>query len=286
MFTDNPVTPIRLETLLGVLQDCGQRSLPEDVVISLLQPGGLPGLRESSSGAKDTIKAAIELQLVRRDGDVLTLTERISRKQAIRDSVLEACDELVLGTADVENYLALFYSYMLGLGSEGVGRTRKDWVDGFNQTAFGGRTENPFNETKLGGINRWFSYLGLGWWEPNANGDFQCNPYHRLRRRLPDVFGRKRKLEDDEFMLRVAEVFPELDGGALFRKANPRYDAVAKQVTQGLADALLELHLDGILVLHGERDSDGWSLNVAAPPVDGTLRSERFDFVERKREES
>lgn len=285
MFTDNPVTPLRVETLLAVLQDCGQRSLPEETVISLLQPEGLPGLKEKSAGAKHAIAAAIELQLVRREGDVLALTERVSRKQAIRECVLEACDDLLLATTDVEKYLALFYSYMLGFRTQGSMQTSKDWVYGFNQTVFDGGSENRFNEDKLTGLNRWFSYLGLGWWDPKANGDFQCNPYQRLRRKLPMVFGRHRTLDDEDFMRRVGEVCPELDDGALFRIANPRYDAVAKQVTQGLGDALVELHLDGVLVLHGERDSNGWSLSLAVPPLEGTLRSERFDYVERKRED-
>ena len=278
MFTDSPTTPLRVETLISVIQDFGSRSLPDTTVVSLLQPKGLPDLNAASNQAKETIKAAIELGLISRDSGELTLTNRITRRRSVRECVLESCDDVLLAKTDVEPYLALFFSFMLGRGSDAGRFPRKEWVEQFNDTLFGGRTGNPFNDEKVTGLNRWFTYLGLGWHD--STGEFQCNPYDRLRRQLPTLFGKGRKLDDQSFMECVGNVCPELDGGELFLRANPQYDPMAKEVTLGLANALVELHLDGVIVLHCEGDSGGWSLRQAAPPVEGAMRSDRLDHVE------
>ena len=139
--------------------------------------------------------------------------------------------------------------------------------------------ENRFNSTKLSGLHRWFSYMGLGWYD--QKDEFNCNPFERISRSLSKVFGRESKLECNDFMTALSRVCPELDGGEIFLQANQRYDRDAKQCTLGLSHALIELHSTKQLVLYCPKDSDGWSIASAGPTNDGkTLVGDRISHVE------
>lgn len=144
---------------------------------------------------------------------------------------------------------------------------------------FGGKTQpNRFNLSKYRGLRRWFRYSGLGWHD--SEDCFHPNPYERLARRLPVIFGEQRELAIDEFMERLSENCPELDGGHLYLKANRGWDRGARSLSLGLAHALVDLHSDGLLRLNCPLDSDGWSLAKAAPPRDGSnLKSDRVSSV-------
>ena len=220
--------------------------------------------------------------LVRREEGALALTIERKDKRSTREIVLAALDERVLSSREAEPYFALFYAYLLGLGKKAgeSKKNREQWASEFNAQAFGSKKQpDPFNATKLTGLHRWFRYAGLGWYDPAD--EFQCNPYGRLRRALPNIFGGKRKLQGGAFMEGLARACPELDGGALFRQAVPAYNDADRVLTLGLAHALVDLHLDGEVVLHCPQDSSGYSLAEADPPLDNqTFRSARIDFVE------
>lgn len=280
MFTDGPVTPLHVETLIEVLRRLGNRKMAREAIYGVLQPKGITSSQEQSTRA---VRAAIELNLViEKNGEELELTEAGRGRRSVRECVLDAIDQFVLARTDVEYYFALFYSYMLGLNRDTVKGSARDWETAFNREVFGNRvTTNRFNETKWTGIHRWLVYAGLGWNDPS--GEFQCNPYDRLKRRLPDIFDAKKKLDDDTFMDRLAITCPELDGGDIFKQAN-RNAENSRQCTLGLSHALTELHLDSQIQLHCSPDSRGWSLRYASPPNDGnTLRSDRMDFIEIKK---
>jgi hypothetical protein len=240
--------------------------------------------RESSDAigfiqAKDTVKAAIELGLFVASGAVITLKSTTDRPT--RDLVLDGLDHEVLTKIDVEPYFSLFFSYLLGLNREGTfQRSPQAWANEFNRDAFNDRRpSNPFNAAKYTGLQRWFSYAGLGWFD--SEGVFQCNPFYRLTRQLSRIFGDERKISGEAFIKAVGTSCPELDNGSLFLKANPRYDASARICTLGLAHALIDLHEDRWIRLHCPRDSGGWSLELAQPPSDGkTLLSGKIQFVE------
>ncbi len=147
---------------------------------------------------------------------------------------------------------------------------------------------NRFNHTKYGKMRRWLRYMGLGWHD--ARDVFQPNPYERVRRRLPLVFGlapgerpprRPIRLDAASFMKGLAEACPELDGGWIHASATRRVPREERTCTRALSHALVDLHLDGVIRLDCPADSLGWSLAQAEPPRDAThLRSERFDAVE------
>jgi len=277
MFTDEPTTPARVEALLTLLRGL-ERPFARTSICALIQPESLPD--HGGKQPQVTVTAALELKLIREtDSGNLAIASRDARP--VRDLVLEAVDQEVLAGTEVEAYFALFYAFLLGQpGSSTVGRKADEWVEEFNRVVFGGETvPNRFNTAKLSGLRRWFRYAGLGWHD--AKDAFHCLPAPRLVRRLPELFGKDRRLTGEEFMDRLAQCCPELDGGELFSRANPDWDAARKVCTLGLSHSLIALHEDGVLRLHCAPDSRGWSIAAADPPRDSkTLRSDRLDIVE------
>ncbi len=280
MFTDEITTPARVETLLDVLRREEDRRWTRDAILRLLQPEALPDVRANRPQAAKMLLAAQELGLVAiHDSGYLTLNFRSDQRDT-RALLTAALDEQVLGRLDVEPYFAPFYSWLLGLGKEGArDQTNADAADKFRKAYPRATQENPFNRDKVSGLHRWFGYAGLGWYDPR--GVFQCDPYERLRRRLPLLFGEGHILPVIDFARRLAEHCPELDGGAIFRAVHSSYPADAGKFTLGVSQALVELHLDGVLRLHCPDDSLGWYIKEANPPRDPPyLVSERVDRVE------
>lgn len=281
MFTDDQATPARLEILVDLLRD--SRNLTASSAARLLQPKPLTDGNPPKAAAA-TIKAAKELGLLDEDKNSgrLSLLQHARKAEESKSAVLAALDERVLRNTEVEPYFALFYSFVLELG-KGAYKKRVDeaWATEFNQQVFAGeRQTNPFNKTKLTGLHRWLSYAGLGWYDPAGN--FQANPYQRLRRALPAIFGKERKMSSERFMERLGDICPELDGGALFQRANPTYDSTQKHCTLGLSHALIELEIDGALRLYRPIDSTSWSIKDGEPPIgeDAQSKGERISFVE------
>jgi hypothetical protein len=286
MFTDNPVTPVRLEILIETLRSC-PRGLARKEVYRLLQPEPLNPDLGSGSPAAATVKAALELGLLEESGPELSLSTNCRKLKDTRAAILKAFDERVLANADVEKYCALFFAYYLGLGRQVYQRrtqNNQQWADRFNLDVFANEPQgNPFNDTKLRGLHRWYDYVGLGWYDPTDELPircFQANPYDRIKRTLPAIFDHKRKLDADDFMTQLAIACPELDGGALFLQANREWDATQKQCTLGLSHALVELHLDGVLRIACPADSTGWDLGEAEPPRNENFLSDRFASIQ------
>jgi hypothetical protein len=280
MFTDDLVTPTRLEVLIDVLRDHSRREWTRTDLIGVLQPKGLPDLTPNSKQAAATITAARELGIVTEEGQVVRLN-RFDKNLPTRELLLEVLDEKVLASTEIEFFYAPFYSYLLSLNAAGVQKRDGDqWAIAFAHDCPGvARAENAFNKVKYTGLNRWYPYSGHGWFDPE--GIFQPNPYERVRRRLGRIFGADRKLAGDEFFSRLAHQCPELDGGEIFCHAVPAYDGNRSVATLGLSHTLVDLHADGIIRLFCAPDSRGWSIEAAQPPNDGkTLLSGRIDYVE------
>jgi hypothetical protein len=284
LFTDEPITPTRVETLLGLLRG-SRREFDRPTLLRVLQPEGLPGVKAGSARlqAVQTLRAAIELGLVKEDEEhgILRLLFERDDPRSTRRILLDALDRRVLDTDEVEPYFAPFYAYLLGLDHEGVAeRSHDDWAIRFEKHVYGGRADsNPFNKDKLTGLHRWFSYAGVGWYD--SAGTFQPNPCERIGRRLPALFAGERRLAGDEFVARLGECCPELDGGTLFARVHPERGDTARTLTLGVSHALFDLHDDGRLRLHCAHDSRGWSIGPADPSPDGkTVFSDRIDSVE------
>lgn len=281
MFTDSPATPARVEMLLEVVRKMSNRKLDAATIRALLQPEGLPGLTTSSGQAAETIAAARELELIVDQADGMIRPSRQRDTRSARTAVVEAIDERVLGDETVEPWFALFYSFLLGRG-ESAGSNAdeaRSWETRFERELFeNARPVNRFNDTKYRGLRRWFRYCGLGWHD--SEDRFHPNPYERIARRLQGIFRDSRNLQIDTFMVNLSEYCPELDGGHIFLKANKGWDRTSRVITPGLAHALIDLHLDGALILNCPLDSDGWSIAGASPPFDkDNIRSNRISNI-------
>jgi hypothetical protein len=237
-------------------------------------------LTDSSDQANKVIKAAIELGLVTEDGNLIRLGP-LRRDRTTSDLVLQAFEDRILASTEVEPYYAPFYSYLISQGAlQSEKRDGGAWATAFNSDCpqMAGE-QNPFNKTKYIGLERWYEYSGHGWFD--VNGVFQPNPYSRIRRQLPKLFAGDKRLSGDEFISRLAECCPELDTGTIFRLTLPKYNVEARVASLALSHALIDLHLDREICLLCQPDSRGWSIEAALPPNDGqTLRSGRIDFVD------
>ncbi|MBS1807638.1 MAG: hypothetical protein JST84_05545 [Acidobacteria bacterium] len=281
MFTDQPVTPVRVEILIDLLRGLSSRRVDRALLMQLLQPEGLPNFDpKKRDQSQQTVKAALELKIIAEDADgALKLTGERKDERTARQILLESLDEFVLSNIEVEPHFSLFYSYLLSLNTYGcIAKSGDEWARDFERDVFGGqRGENPFNSTKWTGLQRWFSYAGLGWYD--INEVFQPNPYERIHRRLGVIFAGEVKLTGEEFMHQMSQACPELDGGTIFKKAALGYDPTAKACSLGLSHALIDLHQDGWICLDCPRDSRGWSIEAAEPPSD-SLQSSHIDTVE------
>ena len=97
---------------------------------------------------------------------------------------------------------------------------------------------------------------------------------------MNSIFGKEKKIPGDQFMIKLAEVCPELDGGEMFLQANKNYDANAKECTMGLSQALVGLHEEGFVRLTCPIDSRGWNLEKANPGRDDYIKSDRLELIE------
>jgi len=270
MFTDDQTTPVRIEILVELLKEFGD-GLPRDEVYSLLQP---KSLSDNNNAATVTVRAGLELALLKESGKHLTLAPEHRRAPDAQSIVIAALDEKVLSSTDVEEHFARYYSFYLGLGKSANDKDKGLWADKFNEaTSSTAHTTSKFNKDKITGLHRWFSYAGLGWYDP-ADG-FQANPYERVRRALPSIFGKNTELDANSFMEGLAKKCPELDGGKIFHQANKGYNPKLKACTLGLSHALIELHLDKVLALNCPADNEGWSLEEASP-------SQKEGFIEHR----
>lgn len=283
MFTDGPTTPRRVEVLLDVFRwfgERGERKLKRSALIELLQPRTLPGVPADRDQAKETLRASMELGFITVLGDSVEAKFDTASPESSRDLLIAAFETTVLARTDVEKHFALYYSFLLGLDSEGNQYTREQLVETFQAKVYGAdRGDNPFNTTKLDGARRWLRYVGLGWHD--SEDAFHPSPYGRVKRSLAPLFGRKRKLDSEEFRSGLAELCPELDGGRIFRKANSVYNLTPRNFTVGLSQALIALHDDQIIRVHSYPDSRGWSLVAADPTPDNqTFKGDRIEAIE------
>ena len=285
MFTDQPVTPARLEVFIDLTWEMRTRKFNREAIKLLLQPQGLPGLSPSSKQAMDVLKCADELGLVREDQDKNYRPAWSARKHiGAKDIALHALDEKVLSSTDIEPWFAKFYSFAIAQDDDVLAsglEAGRHWADEFNRYLHGGAPpENPFNATKYTGLRRWMRYAGLGWHDSEDN--FVPCPFERVRRKIADIFKNKKKLSSDEFMVQLAAQCPELDGGEIFATVHLGKKNVGRNCTRALATALRDLHDTEVIRLSCPADSRGWGLDLAGVirnPSKG-LYSDIFDSVE------
>jgi hypothetical protein len=284
VFIDNPSVPIQLETLLDVLYELRQKTATSETVKSLLQPKGLPDVSSGSAHAANQLSAAKELQLVKQEegGDFRLAYSIRDGKPSAKEAILEAFDRRVLSSPDVEPWFGRLYSYVIARnGFIPEEKNERDNLCSEFNNALPAEIErkNQLNSTKLSHYLRWYSYTGMGWYDPSKR--FILDPTLRLIRALPILFNGSERLDSAPFMSSLAQICPELDGGALFRDmSSDIYNPTNRLCTHALAIALRNLHDDEIIQLDCPKDSQGWSLENGGTVLNqATLQSDRFDRV-------
>jgi hypothetical protein len=282
MFTDNPTIPAQLEVLLDVVYSMRQRKASAESLRQLIQPDELPGLTPNSRQFANHLLAALELELVKEDDNKdIRLAYKVRGVHEAKPAILDAFARIALADGRVEKWAGRFYAYLIVQDDDTIADTEKGealanrFMSDLPSSVDQG---NPMNKDKYRALERWYRYVGLGWTDPS--GAFVPDPTERLRRVLPLIWEKDRRLGGDEFLDRLGRVCPELDGGTLFREVTSRtYLASHRQCTQALASSLRRLHEEDILRLHCPADSKGWSLEKAGlSPVQGEA-SNRFDEV-------
>jgi len=284
VFIDNPTVPIQLETVLDLIYELRHKVATSETVKVILQPKGLPDLKAKSDQAAHQLHAAKELELVTQDeGGNFRLAYAVrDGKPTAKEAIVRAVDLHVLASAEVEPWFGRLYGYVIAregvIPGEGNGRINL-CTDFNNALPDGVERGNQLNDTKLPHYVRWYAYAGMGWRDPAKR--LVLDPTERLRRALPSVFNSDQRLEAAAFMTSLAQVCPELDGGALFNQVcAERYNPADRVCTAALAMALRNLHDDGCIQLDCPQDSQGWSLERGGSVRNNeTLQSDRFDRV-------
>lgn len=285
VFIDNPAVPTQLETVLDLLYELRQKAATSETVKAILQPKGLPDLNTNNKQTTYHLHAARELQLVTQDPDGnLRLAYSIREgKPTAKEAIVQAVDRHVLSSVNVEPWFGRLYGYVIAREEVIPGDTnaRKNLCTEFNNALPSSiERNNPLNSDKLSPhYLRWYAYAGMGWRDPADR--FILDPTERLRRALPSVFNGDQRLEAAAFMSSLAQVCPELDGGAMFKDVcTERYNPADRVCTSALAMALRNLHDEGCIQLDCPQDSQGWSLERGGSVRNNeSLQSDRFDRV-------
>ena len=262
MFMDKTATSNRLETLAKILTAKNMPVLDETTLNYLLAPTSLPEFEGSHS--KNIISAGREIGLIQYVENTKKVKKLSPNGKNAKEFLLEYLDHSVLSDVIVEPYFARFYSYALAReilltnNAEAIAelteRAREE-IPGF-------RGNNRFNDVKLRSYLSWYSYVGLTQVTKKSNPvTSETYPYERIKRKLKDIFKTSKKLAADDFMERLGNNCPELDGGKIFCSVNSNHTSVARTITLGVSNALIELHMNGQIVLDCPLDSDGWNFH-------------------------
>ena len=256
-----------------------QRSQQNNIerMLATLAPASLKGA-DPQRDVNENLKAAIELGLVLRSEDKVTLAEGVpsaveegqgAMVRLLRDRVLdEALNSTAwrsqVGARDLTNALSWFLTLppaeapvqMEGGPRSAEALQLKDF--GPRQDAGGTESSNwPIgNSTRWNAFRRWACSLGFAW--ANPKGELVPDPTVAIRDALPDVFAGTTELTAQEFVTKVGESVPVLDGGRYreFVTSNwERPTAENRGITVSLTDALERLNSEGSILIDDRADA-------------------------------
>lgn len=125
------------------------------------------------------------------------------------------------------------------------GRSYKGVVAPLELSQFGISDPYPFrNDSRWPGFKAWAPLIGFGWLDKS---EIVIDPTVAVRQALPVVFGNHEKLAIEEFLTRVADSVPVLDGGAYRNKVEARLETSWRstrdhEISVSLSMALKRLH--------------------------------------------
>jgi hypothetical protein len=253
-------------------------------LVDTLAPRGLSLDGAHQSDVKDSLRLAIDLGIVERNGNEVRLSEgavgpvhsgQHASVALLRHAVLAASVNTEgwgsqAGARDLTNALAWYLTFSAEdapTAMEGETRSAKDLQTadfGPRQSLVRGHTdeEDDGGGWPIGNDNRWLAFrywacsLGFAWVDPN--GKIVPDPTPAVRDALPTIFDESLELEAREFIERLGEAVPVLDTGTyrLFVENNWQRPAPAqRRLSPPLTDALERLRNDSELVFEDRSDA-------------------------------
>ncbi len=159
------------------------------------------------------------------------------------------------GSADFSRALAW------ALAVDPLDLQRRNWkaVDERQQETLSDGTIVFQNDTRWAGFRAWASYLGFGGEAAHATG-FVIDPAPAIADVLPEVFESSRTLAIGDFLARLAQTLPVLDGGEYRREVEGRLrdrpTLASDELSASLSVALERLRIEGRLQLEERSDAD------------------------------
>lgn len=148
-------------------------------------------------------------------------------------------------------------AWILAQDSYTLPDSTKDWEVLLRRQLADAGTVIVQNDTRWNGLRSWMPYLGLA----RNSTRFDPDPTDAVRDALPDVFKGVTTLLAGEFLERVAEALPILDGGRYRREVEEKLKEetwpwmAAGHVSTSLSRALQRLDREGAMMLEQRSDT-------------------------------
>lgn len=270
---------LRPSGVVTILRYLAAQRAQQDVVERLLAtvaPQSLKG--DARSDVTQNLRAAIELGLVLAEGERVTLAHNaiaaveggqravvnLLRQRVFDDSLNTAPWRSQVGARDLTNALSWYLTLAPSDAPIQMERGPRSAEDlqlkdfGPRQDGDGGQSSNwPINNgTRWGAFRRWACSLGFAW--ANPNGHLVPDPTVAIRDSLPEVFTGERELTARDFVKRLGEAVPVLDGGRYreFVTTNwERPSAEERGLTVPLSEALERLAGERAISVYDRADA-------------------------------
>ncbi len=266
------VTPHRLYALVRLVPRLDAPKRKD--IMDLLQPSEL-GLNQDT--ASDVYLAAKHCNLFNEGTDgVMTLTVPTNQFDTIEAFRNLLC-KLLLGIKEegYNNYnLNLFTAWYCIQDNKVFSQfeTGFDYAAAFNSQLLPNLNIPKFEQRKINAWREWAAFLGFGWLlrsgSRNSRSILVPDAYVRLEAVLDELLVRGPAVKFGEFIERLGQRCPELDGGSLFeycwKVCNPG-ERRSNTLSLMLSNALYQLHAEKKIVLQRSGDAlDNWQLFPAA----------------------
>jgi hypothetical protein len=266
------VTPHRLHALVRLVARL--EGPKRKGILDLLQPPEL-GLNQES--ASDVILAAKHCNLINEETDgALALNVPSSQSENLED-FRNLLRKLLLGITEegYSNYnLNLFTAWYCVQDNKVFSQYESgfDYAAAFNSQILPNLNIPKFEQRKINAWREWAAFLGFGWilrsGSRNSRVILVPDAYGRLEAVLDELLERGPAVRFGEFIERLGQRCPELDGGSLFeycwKVCNPG-ERRSNTVSLMLSNALYQLHAEGKIVLQRSGDAlENWQLFPAA----------------------
>lgn len=270
---------LRPSGIVTILRYLAAQRAQQDVMQRLLDTVAPPSLKgDPQSDVRRNLRAATELGLIRRDGDKVTLTEsaraavaggqsevvKLLRARVFDDSLNTAPWRSQVGARDLTNALSWYLTMrpsdapiQMESGPRSAEQLQlKDF--GPRQEEDGGKSSNwPINNNnRWGPFRRWACSLGFAW--VNPNGHLVPDPTAAIRDSLPELFEGVSELTAQDFVKKLGEAVPVLDGGRYreFVTSNwERPPTEERGLTVPLSDALERLVGEQAIAVYDRADA-------------------------------